>query len=207
MSISEKPTFFTEIDTWALTVTEAHYKMEPNLFERYGKAGFEKSKRDTVYTLHYLAESLQMDSPLLFVHYIGWLKQLLAGYGLTDADIRLKLELVLQHIQSEEHQEWTDRAIEILELGITRTREPAQTPSFISEQYRLGKEARLYLDALLRSDRTEAYALIDTLVERGEKVEDIYQYIFQASQYEVGLLWQTQQISVNEETHCGTACR
>ncbi len=190
------------MDRLAVKVTEEHYRIQPDLLERYGKPGFEKSRRDTIYTLQYLAESVQMDSPSLFVHYIGWLKQLLSGYGLTDADIRLKLELVLRCVREESRDEWTDRTVRILEMGILRTSEPAETPSFIVEQHRLGREARMYLDALLRSDRLEAYALIDGLVERGESVRDIYQYVFQASQYEVGLLWQTQRISVADEHYC-----
>lgn len=202
MTTRKEQTLLSDIDRLAVQVTEEHYRIQPDLFERYGKPGFEKSRRDTVYTLQYLAESVQMDSPSLFVHYIGWLKQLLSGYGLTAADIRLKLELVLRCVRAERRDEWTDRTVRILEMGILRTSEPAETPSFIVERHRLGREARMYLDALLRSDRLEAYALIDGLVERGESIRDIYQYVFQASQYEVGLLWQTQRISVADEHYC-----
>lgn len=202
MTIREEQLLLADIDGLAARVTKEHYDIQPDLFERYGKPGFEKSRRDTVYTLHYLAESVRMDSPSLFVHYIGWLKQLLSGYGLTDADIRLKLELVLRCVREARRDEWTDRTVRILEMGILRTSEPAETPSFIVEKHRLGREARTYLDALLRSDRLEAYALIDRLIERGESVRDIYQYVFQVSQYEVGLLWQTQQISVADEHYC-----
>lgn len=202
VTVRKEQTLLTDMEQLAIQVTEEHYRIQPDLLERYGKPGFEKSRRDTIYTLQYLAESVQMDSPSLFVHYIGWLKQLLSGYGLTDADIRLKLELVLRCVREARRDEWTDRTVRILEMGILRTSEPAETPSFIVERHRLGREARMYLDALLRSDRLEAYALIDGLVERGESIRDIYQYVFQASQYEVGLLWQTQRISVADEHYC-----
>lgn len=202
MTLQEGNALFAKIDELALGVTEEHYKIQPDLMERYGQAGFEKSRRDSAYTLHYLAESVQMDSPSLFVHYVGWLKQLLAGYGLTEADIRLKLELILNRIRAEEREEWAGRTIQILEMGIQRTAEPAEVPSFLSEDRPLGRESRIYLDALLSGERVDAYALIDKLFERGESVRDIYEYVFQSSQYEVGRLWQTQQISVADEHYC-----
>lgn len=202
MTLQEGKALPAEIEGLALAVTEEHYRVQPDLMERYGQAGFNKSKRDTAYTLHYLAESVQMDSPSLFVHYIGWLKQLLAGYGLTEADIRLKLELILGRVEAGERDESTDRTIRILEMGIARTAEPAEVPSFLAEDRPLGRESVEYLDALLSGDRAGAYALVDLLFERGESVRDIYAYIFQASQYEVGRLWQTQQISVADEHYC-----
>ncbi|NGZ75568.1 cobalamin-dependent protein [Saccharibacillus alkalitolerans] len=195
-------TLFSEIESLALDVTEEQYRIQPDLMDRYGRAGFEKSRRDTVYTLNYLAEGVLMDSPSLFLHYIGWLKQLLAGYGLTEADIRKKLELILDRVRAGRQGEMTERTIHILEMGIERTREPAEVPPFIAEDRLFGREARRYLDALLRSDRLGAYGVVDEMFERGETIRDIYRYVFQASQYEVGRLWQTQQISVADEHYC-----
>ncbi len=202
MTAREPHSLFDGIEELALEVTEEHYRIQPELIDRYGQPGFEKSRRDAVYTLHYLAESVQMDSPSLFVHYIGWLKQLLAGYGLSEADIRLKLELILAHVRAADDSEDRDRAVRILEMGLVRMSEKAEEPSYISEDQPLGKECRAYLDALLRRDRLSAYALIDTLVESGANLREIYRRVFQASQYEVGRLWQTQQISVADEHYC-----
>ena len=205
MTLRQGKMLLDEIEGLALEVTEHQYKIQPDLMQRYGKPGFEKSRRDTVYTLHYLAESVRMDSPSLFVHYVGWLKQLLAGYGLTEADIRTKLELILDRVRASEKDEWTDRTIRILNRGIARTVEAGEVPSFLNKEHSLGAESRMYLDALLSGDRVGANTLIDQLIERGETIRDIYRYIFQASQYEVGRLWQTQQISVADEHYCTAA--
>ncbi|GGN90778.1 cobalamin-dependent protein [Saccharibacillus kuerlensis] len=202
MTLWTEETLFAGIEQLALEVTEEQYKIQPDLMDRYGRPGFEKSRRDTVYTLNYLAEGVMMDSPSLFVHYIGWLKQLLAGYGLTDIDIRMKLELILGRVRAGKRNEQVERTIRILEMGILRTEQPAEVPSFISEDHHLGRESRSYLDALLRNDRLGAYALVDSLFERGEIIRNIYRYVFQSSQYEVGRLWQTQQISVADEHYC-----
>ncbi|WP_179218804.1 B12-binding domain-containing protein [Saccharibacillus sp. O23] len=202
MTAQETESLFADIEELALEVTEEQYKIQPELMERYGRPGFEKSRRDAVYTLHYLAESVQMDSPSLFVHYIGWLKQLLAGYGLNEKDIRIKLELILGRIRAAVQGEERERAVRILEMGILRMSEPAEQPSYISEEQPLGQECRAYLDALLRRDRSGAYALIDAAIASGASLREVYRHIFQTSQYEVGRLWQTQQISVADEHYC-----
>ncbi|MDO3410762.1 cobalamin-dependent protein [Saccharibacillus sp. CPCC 101409] len=202
MTISDGTALFERIDELALAVTEEQYRLQPDLMERYGRPGFEKSRRDTVYTLNYLVEGVIMDSPALFVHYIGWLKQLLAGYGLTEKDIRIKLELILGRVRESVRDEFTDRTVRILEMGILRTAEPAEVPSFLTDRQRLVDEARAYLDALLDSDRQRAYDVVDGLIARGESIRDIYLYMFQATQYEVGRLWQTQRITVAQEHYC-----
>ncbi|OWA33706.1 hypothetical protein B9G55_20420 [Saccharibacillus sp. O16] len=198
----QEDALFAGIEELALAVTEEQYRIQPDLMERYGSPGFEKSRRDAVYTLHYLAESVDMDSPSLFVHYIGWLKQLLAGYGLNEADIRIKLELILDQVRMEPPGEDRDRAIRTLEMGIVRMSEPAEEPSYIREDQPLGQACRIYLDALLGRDRAGAYALIDSVMEQGATLREVYRYIFQTSQYEVGRLWQTREISVADEHYC-----
>ncbi len=202
MTMQEENALFSGIEELALEVTEEQYKIQPELMERYGHPGFEKSRRDAVYTLHYLAESVQMDSPSLFVHYIGWLKQLLSGYGLNEEDIRIKLELILFRMRAEAPSIERERAVQTLEMGILRMSEPAEEPSYISEDQPLGRECQAYLKALLRRDRLGAYALIDAAIENGASLREVYRHIFQTSQYEVGRLWQTQEISVADEHYC-----
>jgi methanogenic corrinoid protein MtbC1 len=47
--------------------------------------------------------------------------------------------------------------------------------------------------------------LILDLVKNGEKIADIYEHIFIITQYEVGLLWQTNKITVAHEHFCTAA--
>lgn len=64
---------------------------------------------------------------------------------------------------------------------------------------RLGRLASQYMAALLRGQRREAAELIMAAVDDGVSVKDVYLGVFQPSLYEVGRLWQTNQISVAEE--------
>ena len=65
--------------------------------------------------------------------------------------------------------------------------------------------ARDYLAALLRGERHTASRLILAAVEGGTSIQDIYLFVFQRVQYELGRLWQANQIGVAQEHYC-TAC-
>ncbi|MDA1305732.1 MAG: B12-binding domain-containing protein [Acidobacteria bacterium] len=56
--------------------------------------------------------------------------------------------------------------------------------------------ALTYLDALRQGDRQRAGRLVLDAVAAGTSVKDIYLGVFQPAQYEVGRLWERNEISV-----------
>nr|WP_243687075.1 B12-binding domain-containing protein [Methanobacterium formicicum] len=65
--------------------------------------------------------------------------------------------------------------------------------------------AKNYMDALLNLRRNEASDMIMKAVEEGTSIKDIYMNVFEASQHEIGRLWQTNQITVAQEHFCTAA--
>lgn len=65
--------------------------------------------------------------------------------------------------------------------------------------------AQDYLDALRRGERHQAGRLVMDAVAAGTPVKDVYLGVFQPVQYEVGRLWQTNEISVAQEHYCTAA--
>ena len=76
---------------------------------------------------------------------------------------------------------------------------------FAREAGALDREAQYYLDSLLKADRMAASQVITKAVEEGTSIKDIYLSIFQASQHEIGRLWQTGRINVAQEHYCTAA--
>jgi methanogenic corrinoid protein MtbC1 len=76
---------------------------------------------------------------------------------------------------------------------------------FEKEAGLLRQEAKKYLKSLLQADRITASKIVQNLVERGTDIKDIYISIFQASQHEIGRLWQTNRINVAQEHYCTAA--
>jgi methanogenic corrinoid protein MtbC1 len=67
------------------------------------------------------------------------------------------------------------------------TLDPAQPLAELSNQY---------LSALLRYDRHSASALILRAVENKVSIKEIYSHVFERCQYEIGRLWQLNDVSV-----------
>jgi methanogenic corrinoid protein MtbC1 len=61
-----------------------------------------------------------------------------------------------------------------------------------------------FLNALIRGDRREADRLVDRVLDRGDGLESLYLQIVQPAMWEVGRLWQENELTVAEE-HLATA--
>ena len=78
-------------------------------------------------------------------------------------------------------------------------------PSFLAPDAPLAVLTRGYLTALLDGDEHQASTLILDAVATGVPITDIYLYVFQPAQYEVGRLWATHDISVAQAHYCTAA--
>jgi methylmalonyl-CoA mutase cobalamin-binding domain/chain len=85
------------------------------------------------------------------------------------------------------------------------SRAPSRLPTVFDPGSALYDLAQRYLAALLRAERHGASRLILDAVERGVAVRDIYLHVFQPAQYEIGRLWQVNEISVAQEHYCTAA--
>lgn len=181
-------------------VTERQYARQPELMERFGLSGRTRTKQDSLYSLNYLAESVMVNSPALFTHYVSWLKILLAGYNVSDEDVRVNLEALREAVVEKCVHPDKSRVLEHLDLGMN---EPAATvPSYIEPSNPLATEAEAYLKAMLNGERRQASQLIHQLVDKDISIPAIYKYIFQVTQYEIGRLWHNRAISVAQEHFC-----
>jgi methanogenic corrinoid protein MtbC1 len=82
---------------------------------------------------------------------------------------------------------------------------PEDLPMRMQEANPLSLLAHQYEQALLRGDRLDASRLVIDAVSRGTPVGDIYLQVFQTTQYEIGRLWQVNEISVAKEHYCTAA--
>lgn len=185
--------------TLAEKITEKQYRLQPDLMERFGPIGKIRTKEDSRYSLSYLAESVLVKSPSLFTHYISWLKVLLAGYRVSAEDLEVNLQLIKESLEEEFEHPYLEFLLEYLEMGIEATRQSESQSSFIHASLPYGLEAQAYVQHLLHNRRKEAFELIESELDAGASIRDMYCYIFQPAQYEIGRLWQKREISVGQE--------
>ncbi len=193
-------------DLLANRIVARHYSLRPDIAFRYGDAGRVKCVKDARYHLDALAEAIAAGRPQLFVDYVAWAKVMLSARGIPVQDLAEILELCLQTIKEVfprfqaaiSEQYIADSLSQLPTL-------PTEIPSYLCTDRPLADLAREYLNALLDADRRKASQLVMDAIQNGTSVRDIYLHVFQQSQYEIGRLWQSNQISVAQEHLCTAA--
>lgn len=195
-------------ETIARSIVDAEFRSRPELEERYGAAGRRKCEKDALYHLSYLAEAASAGAPELFVEYVGWARGLLEGRGIDADDLVVNLRFLRDAIAQELPGDaaaaigaYVEHGIESLESDVERTSGTLD----VDERTPHAEIAALYLARLLDADRQAASRLILEAVRGGMSVRDVYLYVFQPTQHEIGRLWQLNRISVAQEHYCTAA--
>ncbi len=187
-------------------IVERHYQLHPELEARYGERGRQKCREDSAYHLTYLSQSLAVSAPTLFNDYIAWAKAMLVGRGIAAQDLEDNLRVMSEVLKARLPVEMAACATGYVDNAVTQLAQMPSAPSAcIAPEQPLARLAESYLAALLGSRRQEASRLILEAVGSGASIKDIYTYVFQQSQYEIGRLWQVNKITVAQEHYCSAA--
>lgn len=191
-------------DVLAEKIVAKHYKLRPDVVSRFGPAGHAKCITEAKRLLDAVSQAIAVGRSALFVDYVAWAKVVLSSRGIPADDLADSLEACRQVLAEELPPEKAVIAERyILDSLSCLPALPATTSCYLSPDLPLAGLAREYLDALLNADRRQA--LVMNAVERGISVRDIYLHVFQRSQYEIGRLWQTNQMTVAQEHLCTAA--
>jgi methanogenic corrinoid protein MtbC1 len=187
-------------------IVSRQYASQSESWKTFGGAGWDYSIRDAGYHLTYLSEALNAGNPVLFIEYLAWVKVLFAGLkfkpDVLPVTIHFTREVLAETLdvgQKEVALEYIDMALQAYEQA------PIALESFLDQGDHLGNLSRRFIAMLLSADRHGASQLILDAVQRGDSIKDIYLFVFQTSQREIGRLWQTNQISVAQEHFCTAA--
>lgn len=187
-------------------ITELQFKHDPSLSVRYGSEGKNRCKQDAVFHLNFLEEALTMQLPEMYANYILWAESMLKSRKIPAADLLKNLDFVqiaIHEILGSDFSNVTKVYIDNARVKLLETK--SEVSSFITDENPLKEEVKLYLDNLLNGKRKEANQLISDLISKKTSIKDIYQHIFQISQYEIGHLWQCNKITVAHEHYCTAA--
>ncbi|MFW6252028.1 MAG: cobalamin B12-binding domain-containing protein [Halanaerobium sp.] len=181
-------------------IMDEQLQLMPNLKTDYNSAVIKKSKSYTASNLNYLAQAVYIDEKNIFVNYYNWLYTVLKERGIGIEVLNNHL-LAIKNVFSLELEpeefKLIDQILNAAEIKLDNPDNYQQ--SFIKEENFLAQKAEDYLSFLLNMEREKAVQLIMDLVDQGTAIEDIYLNIFQVVQYEIGRLWQLNQISIAQE--------
>lgn len=187
-------------------ITSLHFKHDSNLIQRFGEEGKIRCHEDAVFHLNFLAEALTLNHPDMYANYIVWAASMLESRNVPRTDLIHNIDFIEQAIDEILGSEYSSVTKEYFAAAKNKLNQDTEKnlPQ-ISDDNPLKKEVIAYLDYLLEGKRRGATLLVTELIEKGVSVENIYQYIFQVSQYEIGRLWQCNKITVAHEHYCTAA--
>ena len=193
-------TIRASLEDLAQAITNEHAAAHPETFARWGPAGRTRCLEDARFHLQYLATALDAQSVPMFLDYIGWTKVLLAKRHVGERDLIANLEILARAVRDlPDAETYIQTAIAAL---------PAMTedvPSCLDPRAPLWPVASEYLAALLRGSRRDALQVVTGALDGGAAVRDVYRYVFEPVQQEIGRLWQLNQITVAQEHFCTAA--
>lgn len=187
-------------------ITRLHFEREPGLKKRYGVQGKRRCYEDAIYHLNFLVEALTLDVPDMYANYVLWAAAMLKSRNIPETDLDHNLEYVQQAIHDILGPEFSAATQEFMDTAKEKLNESTEdSMSHITDDNPLKKEVATYLEYLLEGKRRDATLLISDLVQQGISIKDVYQHVFQVSQYEVGRLWQNNKITMAQEHYCTAA--
>lgn len=186
----------------AEALVDESYRRIPGLQARYGVVGRQRCLEDARHHLAYLGQALEADEPGIFVAYVQWGRGMLDARGVPLDDLVVNLEALAELLANEFEDDAAVRIVEeaLAALGMA----PVEQPSFLRDDAPFVDLTRDYLQAVLAGERHAAIALIVDAAAGGVPIRDIYLHVLQPTQWELGRLWQANEIHAGQE-HLGTA--
>jgi methanogenic corrinoid protein MtbC1 len=190
----------------AEAVTTRQYQAQPELAAKYGEAGRNKCLQDANYHFLYLADAVAASSPTLFSDYVAWAKVMLSARGVPATDLSRNLVIMQEVVHQNFPSELSTVIDQFFEAGLSRLPSVStDLPTLLEGAGPHIALAKRFLTLLLDGERQAASQLILQAVDSGVPVRDVYLHVFQASQREIGRLWQLNQVSVAQEHYCTAA--
>ncbi len=186
-------------------LTNYLWQKYPELEEKFGPSGWKKSLDDINYILAFLQVARENGSDKLFYNFIQWFVVLLESLGISSNWLKITLELLREKLLQAPEPMEAKPSLEILNKTLADFPERPEVSAYIKSDLPYADLAKKYLDYLLKADRPSAWALVENAVKSGIPVKDIYIHIFQPVMYEIGKLWQTNQITPAVEHYCTAA--
>jgi methanogenic corrinoid protein MtbC1 len=188
--------------TLPATILADHFKLQPDMAQRYSSHQKENFQKDVAWTLSFLAESIWAGQPVLFEEFVSWLKTFLISVKVPMKDVAESFELIKKRVNEVCSKEENEMVNPFLTKAISMLISDEQLISMPAMDNNLSTFAKKYLNHLLKGERNEALTLVLEEVKGGVHVKEMYVQVFQPVQYEIGRLWQTNKISVAQEHFC-----
>lgn len=186
-------------------VTDEFFRRHPDWLERYGERGRLRGIEDAGYHVEFLSNAITSGDEAAFEGYARWAAGMLSARGIAPEFLAENFRQIADVLAPSLTPEQAAVVNAYVGAGCAACLAPVP-PKDEAAGAGGGRaaERRLYLEAALRGNRGAATGVVMEALRGGADVVELYVEIFQATQYELGRLWESNKISVAEE-HMATA--
>lgn len=190
-------------------IIKRQMQLQPE-FQQYNRIALQHALNDAQYNLEYLFSAIGADSKLLFEHYSQWTNQLFDNLKIPKDTLgtfyRCAQEVFTERFaQGLLNEELFQKLIEYLISGTEAiTSNVLKVESSLNKENPLKDLLAIYSERVFSGDRNSATRFIKELSNQNIDIKDIYKYILQPFQLELGNLWHENKITVAQE-HYATA--
>jgi methanogenic corrinoid protein MtbC1 len=144
-----------------------------------------------------------LNQPVLFNQYALWLQDLFCNIGFGKDLLMQTLEVMKEALKFHMPEDASNLTSSYIDEAIDNLRQDNNDDRpLIDEKMPLYDIACEYLEHLLGNRRNDACGLILKEIEDGISIKDIYLYVFEPCQKEIGRLWLSGKVSVAQEHFC-----
>ena len=182
----------------ATEINEEFFRRHPDWKDRYGERGVRLGFEDACFHLDFLTSALEVGKVSSFVEYIVWARRMLEARAIAAVFLVENIRQVGSAVSSlldQLERRYVADFIDAASLACDCALPPIDSPE---------PTVNMFVQALLAGNRTAALNMTKNLVSQGKSVADVYLNVLQPSMYEIGHLWETNQIMVARE-HMATA--
>lgn len=190
--------------TVAEAVTDEFFQRHPDWLARYGERGRKHGIEDACFHIDFLAGAVDSGSFAPFEDYARWTVRMLEARRIAPHFVVENLEQVERALGSKLSVPEREIVSSFIRAGCAACKPVPAQADVREASTGLKLTQSLFLQAILKSQRNAAVTIVSEAFHEGHPVLDIYVQVLQESLYQVGQLWESNQITVAEE-HMATA--
>lgn len=172
----------------------------PQEFFKYG-VDHHNLEKYSLYDVNVFRDALAAADPEILKDYVAWLQSMMTNKTVPRIYLAKNLDILegvfVDFLPEEFHPLIHDMMLPAKNLAAGY---PSASVSYIHPKAPLGEAAQKYFEYVRGNDKAGATAFIEKILKEGTtSIKDIYIYIFQPVQYEIGRLWETDVITAADE--------
>lgn len=184
--------------------TKALYTRYAKELQRFGERGRQNCRQDMHFHFDYLQGALIGNEPGIFTQYALWLKDVLNSRGIPAAHLSTSFDILETFFNNNIPADEANAVATI--LGAARTALSLESPPAIygETRYPVNPQTEQFRLSILQGQHKTAMSLMVQAMNDGNSLTQASVQLIQPALYQVGNLWQNNQITVSQE-HLATA--